>query len=169
MNARLTLFLALLLLCTGAALAQTPDPCGDETGAAYGLCNAYVAAECQTDTPSASDVACSRIAGKFLQITGRHLEAKFATCPCVDIAGFSAILANATFCDGNFDSGYLFLFPDSLGGHPFAVTISSRLSCSYGESPGVEITLPLTSAQAAACLDAMQAVVVARGLTCIES
>jgi len=81
MKNRFTLMFALLLLClgTGAALASTPDGqtpseetvCDSETGAAYGLCNAYCEAmDCDSDDPQASENACNRVSEKFRQITG---------------------------------------------------------------------------------------------------
>jgi len=66
MKAQLTLALALLLLCTGAVLAQTPDGqtpaeetvCDHESGAAFGLCNAYCEAmDCDSANPQASATA----------------------------------------------------------------------------------------------------------------
>jgi hypothetical protein len=89
-EARLTLFLALLLLCTGAALAQTPDACDGETGAAYGLCNAYCEAmDCDSDNAQASETACGKVKAKFTNITGRTslpCEAPPVICPCNDPA-----------------------------------------------------------------------------------
>jgi hypothetical protein len=112
----LTLTFALLLICTGAALAQTPDGetpaeetvCDSETGAAYGLCNAYCEAmDCETDNPNASATACSRVQDKFQQITGRDLpcEVPQVRCPCNDPAvnaTFAALVAGQitiTACD----------------------------------------------------------------------
>ena len=64
MKAHLTLVFALLLICSGAAMAQgTPDwmtphqetVCDSETGAAFGLCNAYCEAmDCESASPQAS-------------------------------------------------------------------------------------------------------------------
>src|SRR5690349_13397535 len=97
MKTHLTLAFTLLLSCTGAALASTPDGqtpaeetvCDNETGAAFGLCNAYCEAmDCDSDDPQASDNACSKVQSKFQQITGRDLpcEVPQVTCPCNDPA-----------------------------------------------------------------------------------
>src|SRR5690242_14929826 len=99
MKTHLTLSLALLLICagTGAALASTPDGqtpseeavCDNETGAAFGLCNAYCEAmDCDSDDPQASDNACSKVQSKFQNITGHDLpcEAAALPCPCADPA-----------------------------------------------------------------------------------
>jgi hypothetical protein len=92
MKARLTLFLALLLLCTGAVLAQTPDGqtpaeetvCDHESGAAFGLCNAYCEAmDCDSANPQASATACAKVKAKFTNITGRtSLPCEGPVCPC---------------------------------------------------------------------------------------
>jgi len=92
MKARLTLFLALLLLCTGAVLAQTPDGqtpaeetvCDNESGAAFGLCNAYCEAmDCDSANPQASATACAKVKAKFTNITGRtSLPCEGPVCPC---------------------------------------------------------------------------------------
>jgi hypothetical protein len=167
MKAHLALFLAPLLLCTGAALAQTPDPCGNETGAAYGLCNAYVAAECQTTTPSASEVACSRIAAKFLQITGRDLASKFVNCPCVGIAGFDNIVANFGYCSDEGDRFFVSIDPFSqeLTDTAFANFEDNTCGYSASEPPSSEI-LSITQEQATACVDLLRATAADRGVTC---
>jgi len=166
MKAHLTLFLALLLLCAGAALAQTPDPCGNETGAAYGLCNAYVSAECQTATPKASDVACSRIAAKFKQITGRDLASKFA-CPCVGIAGFDNILANFNVCSDEGDRFFVSIGPFSPQLTDAAFANFEANICGYSASqPPSSETLSITTEQASACVDLLRATAANRSLTC---
>src|SRR5215208_6110421 len=105
MRARLTLFLALLLLCTSAALAATPNGqtpsektfCDNETGAAYGLCNAYCEAmDCFSANPGASANACSKVRSMFQNITGRDIPCE--DCPCAGIAGFDNALANLNSC-----------------------------------------------------------------------
>jgi hypothetical protein len=107
MKAQLTLAFALLLVCTGggAALAQTPDGqppssetvCDNETGAAYGLCNAYCEAmDCElandgdpSTNPHASATACNKVRSKFQNITGREVpcEVPPVACPCNDVPG----------------------------------------------------------------------------------
>jgi len=166
MKARLPLFLALLLLCAGAALAQTPDPCGNETGAAYGLCNAYVAAECQAATPRASDVACSRIAAKFKQITGRDLVSKFA-CPCAGIAGFDNIVANFGYCLDEGDRFFASIAPLSTETTDGAFANFEANFCGYSASqPPSSETLSITQEQAKACVNLLRATAANRRVTC---
>lgn len=102
MKTRLSLIFALLLLClgTGAVLAQTPDSCGNETGAAYGLCNAYCdAMDCDSDNPSASATACEKVRTRFQNVAGRDLPCEVPDCPCNDP---SVSFYFSEFAAGNF-------------------------------------------------------------------
>ena len=99
MKAHLTLVFALLLVCTGAAVAQTPDGlppaletvCDAETGSAFGWCNAYCEAmDCELANdgapltePKASATACGKVLTKFEQATGRGMPCE-VSCPCTD-------------------------------------------------------------------------------------
>ena len=106
MKPQLILFLTLSLLCTGAgaALAQTPDHmpparetvCDNETGAAYGLCNAYCEAmDCDSPEPHASATACSKVGSHFERITGSDLPCN-ATCPCTAALSLFAAFVNGS-------------------------------------------------------------------------
>jgi len=56
-------------------VAQDRGFCGRESGAAYGLCNAYcVYMDCDSNDPQATEEACLKVAEQFLHITGRHLN-----------------------------------------------------------------------------------------------
>lgn len=114
MKAHLTLSFALLLVCSGAALAQTPDwmtpsqetVCDGESGAAYGLCNAYCEAmDCESANRQASDAACTKVRDKFMNIAGHALPCETCpapppgtTCPCVDaFPDFNTVLNSTPF------------------------------------------------------------------------
>jgi len=175
MKARLTLFLALLLLCTGAALAQTPDGetpseetvCDGESGAAYGLCNAYCEAmDCDSDDAQASETACTKVRDKFTNITGRDLpcEAPPVICPCNDpavnqpfadtVAGLREILSCSIGAEGTSIS--LFLSPTGD-----ASVANSR--CSAFGAP----TQPLTLEQHPVCFQLLQQAAANQGVTCV--
>jgi len=100
---RLTLFCAVVLLCSGFAAAQpdtmfangnnlgTPDGlppsvetiCDGQTGAAFGLCNAYCEAmDCDSANPQASQKACDRVYANFEKHTGGPPP---CTCPCNNV------------------------------------------------------------------------------------
>lgn len=164
MKTRLTLLLALLLICAAAALAQPPGqgPCDAETGAASGLCNAYLAMECPTPNPSASAIACSKVAAKFKQITGRDLP----SCPCVGIAGFNNILANLNTCidEGdrvNVSTGFLPDLPD------LASANAENSTCGYGIfNPPSDESLSITLEQSLMCLYVIRTAAADRHVTC---
>lgn len=160
MRAHLTLAFALLLLCSGAALASTPDGetpaeetvCDSETGAAYGLCNAYCEAmDCDSDNPSASETACSKVQDKFRRITGRDLpcEVPELACPCADpgFPVFPDLLAgqiSAISCEVFGDSVRLGL---SGGGTAFSETPVAVSPASCGVLPTASLTITLEQAQ----------------------
>ena len=81
------LLVAVALVTTNHA--QTPDGqtpaeetvCDNETGAAYGLCNAYCEAmDCDSDNPNANDQACQDVSEKFKRVTGRALPCEVVEC-----------------------------------------------------------------------------------------
>ncbi len=97
--------LCLLLTFAGAAAAQTPDGdppseetvCDGQTGAAYGLCTAFCEAmDCDSDDPQASQTACDKVAGKFLQITG---EAPPCLTPPIPACGNCMGIKNTPGCE----------------------------------------------------------------------
>lgn len=187
MKPQLILFLTLSLLCigAGAALAQTPDHmpparetvCDNETGAAYGLCNAYCEAmdcELANDSdpltePKASSTACTKVKTKFQNITGRDVPCELS-CPCLGVPEFSAFLTTMSYCFEN-ESGIIALldFPPSgyIGSDSPASTSSAR-SCGYVNLLDTQssILLPITTGQAAACIQAIHTAAVNRGVTC---
>ena len=86
-------FVAAFLLISGPypATAQTPDGeppafegvCDEESGAAFGLCNAYCEAmDCDSEFAEASEKACQRVAANYTKLTGVEF------LPCDDDGGF---------------------------------------------------------------------------------
>jgi len=59
---------------TQTADGETPaeeDVCDGLSGRSYGLCNAYCEAmDCESSDPQASDDACDKVLGKFMDATG---------------------------------------------------------------------------------------------------
>jgi len=176
----LTLAFALLLICTGAVLAQTPDGgtpaeetvCDNETGSAYGHCNAYCEAmDCDSDHPQASTTACSKVRAKFQQTTGRDLpcEAPPLTCPCNDPA-FSDLFAHlvsgvqsAGLCQlTNGGESGIFLSVLSPGIDVFASSSGSGFVCGTLS----EGSLPISQAQFALCSQLLQQAADRDSVTC---
>ena len=153
MKVRLTLTLALLLICTGAALALEPPPpeeaCANETGAAYGLCNAYCEAMDCDGEPEASATACSKVQDKYTQITGHDLPCEAAAiCPCSALPDWNTALASGvTSCFDN--------LPDRLEVETAAgfriVVLEDH--CSVFEPPAAGDSLPVTPEEHEVCLD----------------
>lgn len=126
MKTHLTLALGLLLICSGMAVAQTPDwmtpseetICDTETGAAFGLCNAFCEAmDCDSANAQASPTACSKVKAKFANITGRDFlpcevcppPPPGTTCPCTDaLTDFGLALTYPGVCQDIGRVGYKF-------------------------------------------------------------
>ena len=155
MKARLTLTLALLLICSGAALALDPPPtedaCANETGAAYGLCNAYCEAMDCDGEPEASATACTKVQDKYTQITGHGLPCEeVADCPCSAIFDWTAVLAGATLdCDDSEEVTHL----TTTTGR--AIADGDSCSAAWDGSEAI-ISRDVTPAQAAACQEELR-------------
>lgn len=81
----LAVLAALLPASASTPDGQTPSEetvCDGQTGAAYGLCNAYCEAmDCDSPAPHASPTGCSRVAANYTRITGEPLPCA-VDCPC---------------------------------------------------------------------------------------
>ncbi len=75
-----------LLMAVSVVQAQTPDGetpasetvCDGESGAAFGLCNAYCEAmDCDSAAPQATESACERVRDDYVNITDLEV-------PCLD-------------------------------------------------------------------------------------
>jgi hypothetical protein len=174
MKASLTFAFALLLLCTGATLAQTPEGqtpaeetvCDNESGAAFGLCNAYCEAmDCDSANPQASATACGKVKAKFTNITGRtSLPCEAVACPCNDpavnqpfvdvVSGQSQIVSCSVTGAGMVlnlsPSGFASVTPErcsATGGPTLFITPEQSQSCSQllqqaAANQGVACTAP---------------------------
>ena len=196
MKTRLTLALlslCLLLTFASASPAQTPDGmppaletvCDMETGAAYGLCNAYCEAmdcELANDSnpgtePKASDIACSKVRTKFQNVAGRDVPCEIS-CPCTSIPEFNATLAGINSC---FDYSF-FGATGTLGStatspdipfFPFfleyagAQAAGSEIVCGYvNNGTGTLKVLPITLEQFTYCSQLVHNAAVSRSVTC---
>jgi hypothetical protein len=176
MKAHLPLALALLLVCTGAAMAQTPDgetpaeetACDNETGAAFGLCNAYCEAmDCESDAPQASETACSKVRDKFTQITGRDFpcEAPAVTCPCNDpevSTRFAGVVS------GQFGIGSCTRVEGGISvnlGGP-GDDVFSRLIIGQPRCGDRTIEVPISAEESLACAQLLEQAATEQGVTC---
>jgi hypothetical protein len=185
MKIRIALLLALLLLCigTGAALAQTPDmltpsretACDLETGAAYGLCNAYCEAmDCNSESPQASASACDKVRAKFQNVTGHDVPCELP-CPCSAIPEFNDTLANANSCVDLPIFLVVSPSPTVLPFPPFFPEYAGSdtprpgdIACGYVNlTTQTNNVIPITEEQAAACVQVVRDAIASRGLTCL--
>lgn len=184
MKANLMIF-GLLLICSGAALAQTPDGlppaletvCDMEQGAAYGLCNAYCEAmDCELANdgdpgtePKASATACSKVRGKYQQTAGHDLPCE-VTCPC-NVQGFPFF---PDFVSGQIPIAGCQLAPlgetgigvFAEGGFPNALSVSNindEWLC--GVFPVVG--LPITPAQGQYCAQLLEQAANSQNVSCV--
>ncbi len=167
MKPQLVLSLTLSLLClgTGDALAQE-DPCGDETGAAYGLCSAYVSMGCHTDNPDASETACSRVAANFMKITGRDLSSKFVGCPCAGVPEWNSFLESFNYCYVSI-FGHLTLTDNPVSSNPQEVSTGGNALCTYrNDVTGAFVVLDTPPEESAICKQLMLDAAANRGITC---
>jgi hypothetical protein len=162
----LILILAFLTICTGTALASTPDGhtpaeetvCDNENGAAFGLCNAYCEAmDCDSPAPHAAPVACSRVLAHFQRITGRPLPCD-VVCPCTQLSLFADIVnGTVTPQQCTADSSLV-----SVGvGSAFVIVTSTSCSGSGTSS------IPLNAAEALVCRDILRKAAGAAGVACV--
>jgi hypothetical protein len=177
MKAGLTLAFALLLICTGAALADTPDGtppsgetvCDGEVGAAYGLCTAYCEAmDCESDDPSASETACNKVGTKFQNITGRAVpcEVPAVTCPCTSLPQFDIDLAGMVSCEELEPGVFYFMQNGSFINHSL-VGLNQPNFCGVGSLVGgANVTLPTTPEEHALCLQLVLDSAASHGQTC---
>jgi hypothetical protein len=154
--------------------------CDMETGAAYGLCNAYCEAmDCELSNdsdpgtePKASATACSKVRTKFQNITGHDVPCE-VSCPCTTLPQFNATLASATSCV-DFGFAVIVAYGDAVPIPPF---FSQLAASSVPEEPdptcgyfNIEtqtgISLPITQEQAAVCIQTIRDAATSRGLTC---
>jgi hypothetical protein len=166
----LILILGFLTICTGTVQASTPDGqtpaeetvCDNESGAAFGLCNAYCEAmDCDSPAPQASATACSRVRANFLRFTGRPLPCD-VVCPCaVGLARLSLFadivsgMATPQSCTAN--SSVI-----SVGvGSAFVLVTSAACSDHLGTS------VPLTAPEALVCRDILRKAAATAGVACV--
>jgi len=95
-----------LALITLASALGTPDGsppsvediCSNETGAGYGLCNAYCEAmDCESTSPSASATACQKVADKYQEVTNNSHPP--CACPMMAYPSFNSLVSNPATID----------------------------------------------------------------------
>lgn len=167
------LVLSVFVIGAGSVSAKTPDGqtpsretiCDNETGAAYGLCNAYCEAmDCTDPNQRASNRGCESVRENFEKHTGRPLPCTM-TCPCPGVLElFADIVSGAvqvTRCV--VDDNTLFLrTTDGVGN----VEDGPPANCNVNNDPLQ--TLFLTEEESLICRVQLRALVESMGVQCIR-
>ena len=149
-QSRWSLVLAgLMVLGAGSAWAKTPDGkppsvetvCDNETGAAFGLCNAYCEAmDCDSPNHHASDNACAAVKRNFEKKTGRPLPCEL-TCPCPGLLPVYEAIVDGTSTIRRCIADSEFVFVETVEGAFAVVEAGPPPTCSVNtQPPFVELT-----------------------------
>jgi hypothetical protein len=114
MNWKIIASIGAMVLIASNNYAKTPDGetpaeeavCEQESGAAYGLCNAYCEAmDCDSESPLAAEIACLKVEEKWIKITGRQFLPCDLAGACVDADGdgWGAAGSDQTGCPNSGD------------------------------------------------------------------
>jgi hypothetical protein len=166
-------FACLLLTVAGAASAKTPDGqtpsqetvCDHETGAAFGLCNAYCEAmDCDSPNHRASVGACNSVRRNFEKKTGRPLPCA-VQCPCSGLLPVFGAITDGTAaidrCILTLD--FIIVVADDEN---FATVLTGPpASCDANFAPPF---VDLTSTEQLVCRVALQTAAEAQGVPCLH-
>ncbi len=170
-------FLSLLFLALtapgAAAWGKTPDRqppsvetvCDGETGAAFGLCNAYCEAmDCDSPDHRASDNACEQVRRNFERKTGRPLPCD-VRCPCPELIPlFGDLVSGAAQVEMCIVDPEIISVHTPAGDFVAVINTEPPPFCSANlEPPFVE----LTSAEVAACRDVLRRASESQGVPCV--
>lgn len=169
-----TLSLALLVSWTGAASAKTPDGmppsvetvCDNETGAAFGLCNAYCEAmDCDSPNHHASDNGCEHVKANFERKTGRPLPCE-VQCPCFEQFDLFADIQSgaATVSQCFIEPTVISVITDS---DAFALVVANTPDMAPFCSVNFEQFFELTATEELVCRVALRLASEAQGIPCV--
>lgn len=168
------LVVVILFIGTGSVSAKTPDGqtpsqetvCDMETGAAFGLCNAYCEAmDCTDPNQRASDQGCQSVRENFERKTGRPLPCTL-TCPCpgvlqlfADIVSGAVVVTQCVVDDGS-------IFLETMDGDAY-VEDGPPANCNVNNDPLQ--TLFLTEEESLVCRVQLRQLVESMGMVqCIR-
>ncbi len=174
MNRILALLVVGSLISWSSIHAKTPDGkppseetvCDGETGAAFGLCNAYCEAmDCDSPNHQASDTGCAQVKANFMRKTGRPLPCD-VVCPCAHttLLPLFADLGSGAIAVQDCISDLMIISVSTPAGN-FAIVDNTEAPafCSVNlQPPFVE----LTQAEVVACRDFLRKAAAAQGVLC---
>jgi hypothetical protein len=165
---------AFLMTTTVAAFGKTPDGkppsketvCDLETGAAFGLCNAYCEAmDCDSADHHASDTACAQVKSNFEKKTGRPLPCE-ASCPCVEqIDLFSGIVHGDLDVELCLTDETLLSVVVAGGSFAFVSSDTEPPLCAANLEPPF---IALTPDEVMVCRDVLRRAAEAQGVPCVS-
>jgi len=169
----LALLVAGSLLSWSSVHALTPDGkppseetvCDGETGAAFGLCNAYCEAmDCDSPNHQASDTGCAQVKANFVRKTGRPLPCD-VVCPCGQLLPLFADLGSGAITVQDCISTSLVISVSTPAGN-FAIVDNTETPafCSVNSAPPF-VELP-TQAEVVACRDFLRKAAAAQSVVC---
>lgn len=170
-------FILLLSLAaaTVPAAAKTPDGqppsvetvCDNETGAAFGLCNAYCEAmDCDSPNHHSSDQACASVKKNFEKKTGRPMPC-LVTCPCFDLLQLFAQLEDGSATASQCETASEFITVQTATGDVAAVVTGSSgvpHQCTVNFGPPF---IDLTDTERLVCRVELREAAEAQGITCL--
>jgi hypothetical protein len=168
----LALLVAGSLLSWSSVQAKTPDGkppseeavCDSQTGAAFGLCNAYCEAmDCDSPDHQASDTGCAQVKANYERETGRPLPCE-VVCPCGQQLPLFADLVSGAIPAQDCIADAQILSVSTPQGN-FVVVNSAAVPpfCSVNlEPPFVE----LTQSEVVACRDLLRKAAAAQAVVC---
>jgi hypothetical protein len=171
---RFLFILILGCLVAGAASAKTPDGmppseetiCDNETGAAFGLCNAYCEAmDCDSPNHHASDIGCESVRRNFERKTDRPMPCE-VVCPCV-----TGLTLFAQIVNGDVTVEACLADETSLSviveGGGFALVTSVELPA-FCIVSGLPPMIEITPAEEIACRDVLRRAAEEQGISCVS-
>ncbi len=152
------------------AAAKTPDGqtpsqetvCDNQSGAAFGLCNAYCEAmDCDSPAPHASAQACAKVLANFLRHAGTVPPCD-VSCPCTALPAFAAFVdgsATIQYCESGGGS-------TSVGGDTDSVAVFPGTP-GFCAANGMEPVIILTPAQSDSCRDQLRNAAAEQNVVCL--
>ena len=119
--------------------------------------------DCDSNNPSASETACTKVRNKFKNITGRDVPCA-VTCPCVAQLDHFADLLNGTLTACSLFNNGIFLTAPSFFGGVEAGVLPDSGSGFCGLVNGGDITITIEESQQ--CIALLRQRATQLGLTC---
>lgn len=165
------LALSVFVFGAGAVSAKTPDGqtpavetvCDNETGAAFGLCNAYCEAhDCTDPNQRSSDNSCNQLRENFMKHTGRLPPCEI-TCPCPALVTLFADIESGSVAVEQCIIYPTFIFVSVQGDGFVTINDGEPATCSANDGPPF---VELNPTERLVCRVKLRQAVESRGVPC---